>query len=86
MLTPEDLEQIRQVVTTEVGAAVTASEERMLEAMRDMQTEMLRGLERFSRGNFAHFHRLDVADVTTNERLSALEERVLALETRPPRP
>ncbi len=27
-------------------------EHRLMEAMRDMQTEILRGLERFSRGNF----------------------------------
>jgi hypothetical protein len=28
----------------------------MVEVMRDMQTGMLRGLERFSRGNFSRFH------------------------------
>jgi hypothetical protein len=27
-------------------------EQRLMEAMRDIQTEILRGLERFSRGNF----------------------------------
>lgn len=41
----------------------------LVESMRDMQSEILRGMERFARGNF-----------------NALEERVLALETRPPRP
>ena len=60
--------------------------ERLTGTMREMQTEILRGLERFARGNFAHLHRLDTADTTTNERLTALEERVLSLETRPPRP
>jgi hypothetical protein len=54
------------------------------EAMRDMQTEILRGLERFARGNFARMHRLEVSDDTLVERLNALEERVLAIETRPP--
>ena len=59
-------------------------EGRLLEGMRDMQTEILRGLERFARGNFARLHRLDVSDNDLNERVNALEERVLAIETRPP--
>ncbi len=50
-----------------------------------MQTEILRGFERFARGNFARVHRLETSDTATNERLAALEERVLALETHPPR-
>lgn len=58
--------------------------EEMREFMRDMQTEMLRGLERFSRGNFSRLHRLETSDNDINERVNALEERVLALETRPP--
>jgi len=58
--------------------------DQMLESMRDMQTEILRGLERFARGNFARMHRLEVSDNDLNERLNALEERVLAIETRAP--
>lgn len=34
------------------------------EDVRDMQTEILRGLERFARGNFARMHRLEVSDDT----------------------
>ena len=60
-------------------------EARTLETMRKMQTEILRGLERFARGNFARMHRLEVSDNDLNERLNALEERVTAIETRPPR-
>ena len=58
-------------------------EARTLETMRDMQTEILCGLERFARGNFARMHRLEVSDNDLNERLNALEERVTAIETRP---
>jgi hypothetical protein len=54
------------------------------EDVRDMQTEILRGLERFARGNFARLHRLEISDTDLNERVNALEERVLAIETRPP--
>lgn len=59
-------------------------EHKLLEAMRDMQTEFLRGLERFARGNYARMHRLETSDNDLNERVNVLEERVMALETRPP--
>jgi len=64
---------------------IRETEARTLETMRDMQTEILRGLERFARGNFARMHRLEVSDNDLNERMNALEERITAIETRPPR-
>jgi hypothetical protein len=64
---------------------IRETESRTLETMRDMQTEILRGLERFARGNFARMHRLEVSDNDLNERMNALEERITAIETRPPR-
>jgi hypothetical protein len=80
VLTPEDLAQI--------GAIVAAAEERIQaraqETARAMQTEILRGLEGFARGNFARMHRLETSDADTNTRITALEERVLYLETRRP--
>ena len=77
-LTNEDKEWI----TSTIASAISAEMQKTLEAMRDMQTEILRGIEAFSRGNFARMHRLEVSDSATNERISALEERVLRLETR----
>jgi len=68
---------------SEILEVVRQQKAETLEAMRDMQTEILRGLERFSRGNFSRLHRLDVSDQDLNDRINALEERVLALETRP---
>jgi hypothetical protein len=81
----EDLEQVRAIVREELAEKVSATEARVVESMRDMQTEILRGLERFARGNFSRMHRLETSDDDLNERVNALEERVLALETRPPR-
>ncbi len=84
----EDLEQVRAVVRETEGrleARLAETESRLVETMRDMQTEILRGLERFARGNFARLHRVESGEADLNERLNALEERVLALETRPPR-
>jgi hypothetical protein len=57
--------------------------DKIREIVGDSQTQILRGLERFSRGNFARLHRLESSDADLAERLSAIEERVLALETRP---
>jgi hypothetical protein len=50
--------------------------------MRDMQSEILRDIEAFARGNFARMVRLETADASTAQRLAAIEERLLALETR----
>jgi hypothetical protein len=49
-----------------------------------MQTEILRGIEAFARGNFTRMHRIETSDADTNARIGALEERVLYLETRRP--
>ena len=66
--------------------AIKASEQRArefaAEVARDMQTEILRGIESFARGNFSRLHRLETSDNDLNTRISALEERVLYLETR----
>lgn len=74
-------QRMRQIVREEIQANNAV----IMEAMRDMQTELLRGMERFARGNFSRLHRLESSDNDLNERINALEERVTALETRPPR-
>ena len=81
---PND-QRIRQIVREEIRAEIQANNAVIMEAMRDMQTELLRGMERFARGNFSRLHRLESSDSDLNERINALEERVTALETRPPR-
>jgi len=64
------------------AAIVAATKDETIEAMRDMQTEILRGIEQFARGNFARMHRIETSDNDTNVRIAAPEERVLYLETR----
>lgn len=53
---------------------LAATETRILDATRpirrEMQTEILRGLERFARGNFARMHRLEVSDQDLAERIN----------------
>ena len=47
-----------------------------------MQSEILRGIEALARGNFARMVHLETADASTTQRPAAIEERLLALETR----
>lgn len=65
-----------------IAGAIGHAKEETIEAMRDIQTEILRGIEAFARGNYARMHRLEVSDAATVEQLAALEERVLKLEMR----
>ena len=68
-------------------ASIGALRDKLTEKMRDMQTEMLRGLEKFARGNFSRFHTLETTQADVNTRLGLLEERLLAVEIRvPPQP
>ena len=61
---PND-QSIRQIVREEIQANNGV----IMEAMRDMQTELLRGIERFARGNFSRLHRLETSDNDLNERI-----------------
>jgi hypothetical protein len=80
MLTDED----RAWIGAAVNGAVDASKDEIIEAMRNIQTEMLRGFESFSLGNSARMVRMETSDALMNTRMNALEERVLYLETRRP--
>jgi hypothetical protein len=104
-MTVEDRNEVRAIVKEEIQAlekaleslptkdemqhALHAMKDEIVEAVRDMQTEMLRGLERFSRGNFSRFHTVETTQADVNTRLGLVEERLLAVElripTQPPR-
>jgi hypothetical protein len=73
-----------QRITTGITAAITAAEERAAERARDMQTEILKGLQAFAKGNFARFNSIESNQTDINIRMAALEERVMYLETRRP--
>ena len=78
--TQEALDRSTQAIREEIGTG----DARTIKAMRDMQSEILRGIEGFARGNFARMVRLEHADAATTERLAAIEQRLLDLETRQP--
>lgn len=81
---PPNEQQIRVIVREEPQAIEQRIIERTIGSMRDMQTEILRGLERFARGNFARMHALETNSQDLHVCLAAIEERVLALETKRP--
>jgi hypothetical protein len=88
-LTPEDADTIRAIAREEIAAAelriaaaVTTAQDRTIEALRDRRSEIRPGIEAFARGNFARMVRLETAGASTTQRLAAIEERLLALETR----
>ena len=87
-IAPEDRPATQRDVTTAVTTAVATAEERIVdrltEVMRDMQTEILTGLQAFARGNFTRFHTVESTQTDLNIRMAALEERVMYLETRRP--
>ena len=87
-IAPEDRPATQRDVATAITTAIAAAEERIVdrltEVMRDMQTEMLTGLQAFARGNFTRFHTVESTQTDLNIRMAALEERVMYLETRRP--
>src|ERR1035438_3657402 len=83
-ITPEDRPATQRDVATAIAAAEERIVDRLTEVMRDMQTEILTGLQAFAKGNFARFNSLESHQTDINIRLAALEERVMYLETRRP--
>ena len=83
-IAPEQRPATLRDVTTAVATAEERIVDRLTEVMRDMQTEILTGLQAFARGNFTRFHTVESTQTDLNIRMAALEERVMYLETRRP--
>jgi len=64
----EEIQENNVLIRGEIRAEIQANNGVIMEAMRDMQTELLRGMERFARGNFSRMHRLETSDNDLNER------------------
>lgn len=89
--TKGDLQEIRVELRTEltaVRAEMTSMEARLVEAMRDIETHLLKAFHGFAEASERRLHRVETAEADSNQRLAALEKRVLDLELRstlPPR-
>ena len=60
--------------------------DRLTELIRDVETKLLTSFHGYGKGQAARMHVLEVSDSATAQRLAALEERVLNLETHRPPP
>ena len=90
-MTEEDRQTIQTIVdaavqsiTQSVTAALAASEERSQEFARQIETNLLTAFHGHARGQTARLHTAEVTATDLATRVSALEDRVLNLETRRP--
>ena len=72
-VTKKDLEEFK-----------VALAESLTELIRDVETNLLTSFHGYGKGQAVRMHVLEVGDAALNQRLAALEERVLNLETRRP--
>jgi hypothetical protein len=55
--------------------------DRLTDLIRNVETQLLTAFHGYGKGQAARMHVLEVSDSATAQRLAALEERVLNLET-----
>jgi hypothetical protein len=61
-----------------------AAKDDLMAGMRQIETNLLTEFHRYAKGQNARIHNVEVGETDMKLRLSALEDRVLALETRVP--
>ncbi len=71
----EELGALKKELKNELKDEVT-------ELIRDVETSLLTAFHGYGKGQALRMHVLEVGDAAVNQRLAALEERVLNLETR----
>jgi hypothetical protein len=76
-----DSDPVTKKDLVELKAALTES---LTELIRDVETNLLTSFHGYGKGQAVRMHVLEVGDAAVNQRLAALEERVLNLETRRP--
>jgi hypothetical protein len=70
------------ITKKDLGELETRIVDRLTELIRDVEPRLLTSFHGYGKGQTARMHVLEVADSATAQRLAALEERVLNLETR----
>jgi hypothetical protein len=86
-VTKKDLSDLEDRIDTrfkEQDTHLKAMEARLVEKIRDSQTELLRGFEKFQTANFIRMRKLEAnlsnLDTASSMRLENLEERLLEIE------
>ena len=63
---------------------LNAAKDDLMAGMRQIETNLLTEFHRYAKGQNARIHNVEVGETDMKLRLSELEDRVLALETRIP--
>jgi len=64
--------------------AMRSQKNELVESMQQIETNLLTEFHRYAKGQNARVHNVEVGEYDMKLRLSTLEDRVLALETRLP--
>jgi hypothetical protein len=64
--------------------AMRSQKNELIDSMRQIETNLLTEFHRYAKGQNARIHNVEVGEYDMKLRLSTLEDRVLALETRLP--
>ena len=68
----------------ELVGAMRSQKEELVDAMRQIESNLLTEFHRYAKGQNARVHNVEVGEYDMKIRLSTLEDRILALETRLP--
>ncbi len=74
----------KPVTRTEFDAGLRDLRENLVDSMRQIETNLLTEFHRYAKGQSARLHNVEISDGDMKLRLSVLEDRVFALETRIP--
>ena len=68
----------------DLRSEIRAQKDDLLDSMRQIETNLLTEFHRYAKSQNARVHNVEVSEHDMKLRLSVLEDRVLALETRSP--
>jgi len=74
----------KPVTRTEFDSGLRDLRDNLVDSMRQIETNLLTEFHRYAKGQSARLHNVEVSEHDMKLRLSVLEDRVLALETRLP--
>jgi hypothetical protein len=84
LVTKTDLDAALAATRDELRTEIVASGDRLMDTMRQIETNLLTEFHRYAKGQNARIHNVEVGENDMKLRLSSLEDRVLSLEIRNP--
>jgi hypothetical protein len=72
------------ITKADLKAALTELKDDLMDAMRQIETNLLTEFHRYGKGQQLRLHTIESRDAIITERLAIIEERLLHLESRRP--